>query len=164
MIFFFPLAPYIQGLYSRPDLVRYLWHDCGEFPAGHVRRSRGFRDKVIDNPDMNGDHRNVSLIGTTDGVPFFDDQTRGGWPFIFRCANLPDSLSSQPANCHLGLLAANEYWALDKDANVLRRIIRGPKSLLPHMSIIVDDLLHAYHKGNILFTVGCVFLYEVKFC
>ena len=83
-IYHFPLKNYVQSLYNRPDLSKYLWHDCGERPEGHVARSRGFKEKVLDNPVMNKDNRNLALIGATDGVPFFDDQIRGCWPFIFR--------------------------------------------------------------------------------
>ena len=59
----------------------------------HVSKSRGFKEKVTDNPAMNKETRNVTLVGTTDGVPLFDDQHRGLWPFILRTTNLPDSLS-----------------------------------------------------------------------
>ena len=62
---------------------------------------------MVENPVMSRDHRNLSLIGTTDGVPFFDDQKRGAWPFILRCANLDDTLSYHMANCHMHLLSAN---------------------------------------------------------
>ena len=96
---------------------------------------------------MNNDHRNIALVGTTDGVPFFSDQIRGGWPFVLRCANLPDSLSTHMANCHLHLLSANEFWEVDKDAGILRRRVRAPKSLNPHMHLVVDDLLGAYNVG-----------------
>ena len=146
-VFFFPLAPYIRSLYSRPELVPHLLHDGDAVPNGHVQRSRGFHAKIRDNPHMNCDHRNLGLIGTTDGVPFFDDQRRGAWPFVFRCANLPDGLATQMSNCHLSMLSANEFWELDNQAGVLRRRIRGPKSLKPHLTIIVDDLLHAYNQG-----------------
>lgn len=81
----FPLARYIRSLYRRPDLVPYLYLDCGSRPEGHVSRSRGFARKVTDNPVINFEHRNIALIGTTDGVPYFDDQFRGAWPFFFRC-------------------------------------------------------------------------------
>ena len=123
-----------------------------------MSQGHGFKQKVLDNPIMNGDHRNVALIGTTDGVPFFDDQKRGAWPFVFRCANLPDSLSKDVSNCHLGLLSANEHWALDKDANVLKRVVRGPKSFKPHTSIIVDDLLGAYSKGTCFYVNVFMFM------
>lgn len=87
----FPLQPYIRGLYARPDLCPHLLHDCGDYPEGHVTRSRGYRKKVTENPLMAADSRHIALVGTTDGVPFFDDQIRGCWPFFFRsvCPCLP---------------------------------------------------------------------------
>jgi len=33
-----------------------------------MKRSRGFKEKVIDNPVMNEDCRNIALVGKTDGV------------------------------------------------------------------------------------------------
>jgi hypothetical protein len=51
------------------------------------------------------------------------------------------------SNCHLSLLSANEFWEVDADAGILRRKVRGPKSLRPHLTVIVDDLVRAYVKG-----------------
>lgn len=147
VVFFFPVAQYIRALFARPELVPLLWWDCGEYPEGHTVRSRGWKRKVVDNPVMNRDHRSIGLVGTTDGVPFFDDQRRGAWPFFLRCANLPDGPSTEMANVHMSMLSANEYYEIDPSAKVLRRRIRAPKSLKAHMSIIVDDLLGAYKKG-----------------
>jgi hypothetical protein len=96
---------------------------------------------------MNKDPRNLGLIETTDGVPFFDDQKRGAWPFVIRVGNLPAALSTHMTNCHLHLLTANEYWEMDKKAGVLRRLIRAPKSLKPHLGLVVDDLQNVYING-----------------
>ena len=85
VVMHFPLKRYIRSLFRRPDLVPHLYLDCGNRAEGHVSRSRGFRRKVTDNPIINKEHRNITLIGTTDGVPYFDDQVRGGWPFFYRC-------------------------------------------------------------------------------
>ena len=93
------------------------------------------------------DHRNLGLVGTTDGVPLFDNKHRGLWPFFFRVANLPDSLATHMANVHLSFLSANEHYELNEATNTLQRTLRGPKSLKPHLTIIVDDLYQAYHKG-----------------
>ena len=160
-MFHFPVAAYVRSLYARPDLVPYLYNDAGGHPEGHVSRSRGFQQKVRENPDMQDDHRNLGLIGATDGVPFFDDQKRGAWPFVLRCANLPDTLSMHMSNCHLHLLSANEFWELDESAGVLRRRVRAPKSLMPHMAVVVDDLLGAYQGvceslRNVVFITYCV--------
>jgi hypothetical protein len=88
VIYHFPIAPFIRSLFLRPDLVPLLYTDdvSSRYNEGHVTRSRGFKRKITDNPHMNADPRNVALVGTTDGVPFFKDQVRGGWPFIFRCS------------------------------------------------------------------------------
>ena len=148
VIFFFPIAPFVRSLFKRADLVRYLyWGREDSRPRGHASRSRGFQQKVEQNPIMNGDQRNLGLVGTTDGVPFFNDQKRGGWPFVQRVVNLPDKLSMHFANVHLHMLAPSEFWELDEDAGVLRRRVRAPASLQPHMHVIVDDLLRAYHEG-----------------
>ena len=144
-LFWFPVAPYVRSLFARRDLIPHLLHDSDQGTEGSLLRSRGFQTKVRDNPYMNNDHRNLGLVGTTDGVPFFEDQRRGAWPFVLRCANLPDALSMHIANCHLHLLSANEFWELDEDAGVLRRRIRAPKSLKPHLIVAVDDLLGAYN-------------------
>jgi hypothetical protein len=152
VLFFFPVAPFVRGLFGRADLVPYLYNDreADDITPGHTSRSRGYKLKLLDNPVMNADHRSLGLVSTADGVPFFDDQKRGAWPFILRVANLPDGLSTHIANCHLHMLSANEYWKLDTDANVLRRRVRAPRSLHPHLTIISDDLLDAYTKGTSL--------------
>lgn len=143
------MAPFVRGLFKRADLVPFLYNDRDDpdIPHGHTARSRGFKLKMTDNPVMNADHRSIGLVGTTDGVPYFDDRKRGAWPFILRVGNLPDGLSTHISNCHLNMLAASEFWSLDTDANVLRRRVKAPKSLHGHLSIIVDDLLGAYNKG-----------------
>ena len=49
VMFFFPLAPYVRSLYARPHLVPYLRQDCADPPPpeGHIRRSRGWKEKVM---------------------------------------------------------------------------------------------------------------------
>jgi hypothetical protein len=46
------------------------------------------------------------------------------------------------------MLAACEYWEEDVDGKRLCRRVRQPKSLMPHMAIIADDLLGAYIRGT----------------
>lgn len=93
------------------------------------------------------DHRNLGLVGTTDGVPMFDNKRRGLWPFFLRVANLPDGLSTHMANVHLALVGANEYYELNEATNTLARKLHAPKSLTPHLTILVDDLYQAYSRG-----------------
>lgn len=84
VVYHFPLVSYVQSLFNRPELVPELFTDCGERPEGHLARSRGYRYKVLDNPHLNKEHRNLAIVGSTDGVPLFDDQVRGAWPFMYR--------------------------------------------------------------------------------
>jgi hypothetical protein len=141
-------------MFARPDLAKHIRIDFPGRNSGHGARSRGYKEKVTDNPQINSERRNMALMGTTDGVPYFEDQRRGAWPFILRCVNLPDGVSMNQANTHLHLISANEYFEVDTGSDILRRRIRGPKSLQPHMNIIVDDLLGFYHKG----TICCLWL------
>ena len=53
VIYHFPIQHFVQSLYTRPDLVPHLWTDCGDFEEGHIRRSRGFKAKMLENPHMN---------------------------------------------------------------------------------------------------------------
>jgi hypothetical protein len=96
---------------------------------------------------MNGDHRNLALVGCTDGVPLFADQRRGAWPFIYRVANAPDHVSQHPSNVHLAMISGNEHLELDAAANCIRRNIRAPKSLHPMLTILADELVGAYRFG-----------------
>jgi hypothetical protein len=57
-------------------------------------------------------------------------------------------MSTHVANVHLSCISANEYWEVQQNGGVLRRRVRGPKSLMPHLHVIVDDLLRCYNKGN----------------
>ena len=47
VIYFTPIKGYLQDLYRRPDLIPYLYTDCGDHPNGHVTRSRGWKRKVL---------------------------------------------------------------------------------------------------------------------
>jgi hypothetical protein len=146
-VYFMPLAGFLSNIFRQPELVKHLLHDSGKFPSGHVRRSRGFWEKVNNNPHMNQDNRNLGLVAALDGVPYFKQKGRGGWPFIYRIANLPDGLSLLPVNCHMTMLSSAEFLSLQDNTRVIRTV-REPKSLRPHMSILCDDLYLAYNKGH----------------
>lgn len=103
--------------------------------------------QVLANDHMSGDHRNFGIVGTADGVPLFEDQRRGIWVFAFRNANLPTTLSNAMSNAFVSMVSANEYMELDEATGKLRRVIRAPKCMKPHMTIIADDLKRAYVRG-----------------
>ena len=106
-----PVHHYVADLFQQPDLVPYLQNNIGEFPEGHVRKSRGWRAKVTDNPKMNGDGRNQAFIFSTDGIPYFRDSgSRSGWPLVLRSANLPDGLWNELSYTHMVAFLASDYW------------------------------------------------------
>ena len=105
---------------------------------------------MVDDPVMANDHRNIALIGATDGVPYFKDKHRGCWPFVFRVANLPDSLSLLTTNCHVSLFAGRDYLGHDPESKAVTTYVREPKSLHPHLMIICDDLYAAYTNGHVI--------------
>jgi hypothetical protein len=147
VIYYFPLHVFVTNLYTQEDLIPYLWLDCNDHGEGHITKSRGFKKKVTDNPHMNKDHRNLSLVGCTDGVPFFKDGQRGGWPFVFKVAQLPEGMSGDMRNCHVGIVQANEYWSKNESGRGVKKVIRSPHSFNPALTVLVDDLYHAYYTG-----------------
>jgi hypothetical protein len=146
VIYYFPLHVFVNNLYAREDLIPYLWLDTLDHVSGHVARSRGFGIKVTNNPHMNAEHRNLALVGCTDGVPFFKDQLRGGWPFVVKVAQLPDGMAGDMRNCHVCIVQANEFWC-EEAGNIVRKRVRAPKSFIPALTVFVDDLYNAYHRG-----------------
>ena len=55
-----PVQPWTQDLFRIPDYAQHLANDGGG-PPGSVRKSNGYKRKVLDNPVMNQDHRNQEL-------------------------------------------------------------------------------------------------------
>jgi hypothetical protein len=96
-------------------------------------------------PKMALDHRNLALMAATDGVPYFSDQVRGGWPFVIWCANLPYGLSNLLRNCHISSLQGSEYFSRIGDKVV--RVIREPKQL-PVLFLLADELSRIYKHGT----------------
>jgi hypothetical protein len=156
VVYHTPVASFVHNLYKRADMVPFLYSDADGHQAGHVTRSRGWKKKMLDDDKMGEDHRNIALIGTTDGVPFFEDQIRGAWPFVYRVGNLPDGLAKLSINTHIAMITANEHLRLDPVTNTVGRVIKGPKSLHPHLMILGDDLYAGYHKGILVTDYTCL--------
>jgi hypothetical protein len=145
VVYYRPLDHYLRSLYNDPELVPYLWNDSGSYPPGHTTRSRGYREKMHKDPMMKLDHRNVALMAATDGVPYFKDQVRGGWPLVIWCCNLPFGLSNLLRNCHISALQGSEYFSLLGSRVV--RTVRDPKRL-PVLFLLADDLCRLYKHGT----------------
>jgi hypothetical protein len=74
-------------------------------------------------------------------------QTRGFWPFVVRLDNLPDVMRLKIVNVLTILICAEEFYEYDEGTRRIVRRSRAPKSLVPHLTVIVDDFLAAYHDG-----------------
>ena len=125
-IYFFPIAKYLRDMHSRTDLAEYMDHRPSDAtPASSVKRSRVYRDKIINNPDINTDIRNHGIILSADGIPYFGSagkHSRGAWPVLARLASLPDGLWDRFEYAHLYALEAQEHWYTDVETGkVLRK-------------------------------------------
>lgn len=92
---------------------------------------------------MNKDRRNQALVGMSDGIPMFRGKhSRSCVPMALRSANLPTSLSLKFRHIHLAALYPCEYWGESNEHKEWERVDRKPKSLIPLLFLLVDDLLH----------------------
>lgn len=165
--FYLPFHHWLQDLFMKPDLHPHLLNDIGPmcFPDGDVRRSRGWKRKMVDNPNINADSRNQGLIASTDGVPYFKDlNSASGWPVVVRSANLPHGLWNDYSYCHLSALIPSEFV---QDKTRIKRYIsrlqfcvsshnkfvfmsslyRDPPSLQCVLLRLVDELLLGQNRG-----------------
>ena len=146
-VYYFSIARFLSNLFNQPELIPFLYWNACDVPDSHVVNSRRFKVKVMDNEVMKLDPRNIPLIANTDGVPFFKDQLRGGWPVVLKVATLPDALGQNMRFCHIAGLQANEYLDWSEDGRRVVKHVRQPKSLQPIMTLMVDDLHRLYWSG-----------------
>jgi hypothetical protein len=68
--YYFPIDTFVSSIFRDKVTEEFRTHTTGECPSGHHRRSRGFYDKVTNNPKMNKDDRNQAFIGTHVNIMF----------------------------------------------------------------------------------------------
>jgi hypothetical protein len=153
--YFLPCAIYFQDLFMRPDLVDHLRNNTSPqmFPSGHLRRSVGWCQKVLDNPNINDDPRHQAVHLASDGVPLFGDKHfKNGEAIVMRSANLPDYLNIRPEMCHLSCFVEGKYKSQSDDGTVqisIKYIVSIARcclyicTLLENWHIIVHDI-YAY--------------------
>jgi len=66
--YYFPLDGFLPSIFNSEELKEFVDNDMGEFPPGHHRHSRGWHEKVTNNPHINCESRNQTLIGMADGT------------------------------------------------------------------------------------------------
>jgi hypothetical protein len=173
VMYYLSVADWVQDCYNRPDLVDFLRNDGTCDTSGSVTRSQGWKDKVIDNPIMQTDVRNLALIGTADSVPYFKDRgARGGVPVMLRIANLPPALQLRLENCHLAGIMPNEVQVVDADTGAIKRVNTKNSTLYPILLVLADELCNLYARGcqttdatrpaghaDRIFILRCILLY-----
>lgn len=98
---------------------------------------------MVQNDRLNGERRNQSLVGMSDGIPMFRGKySRSCVPIALRNANLPDSLGYKFRHMHLSGLYPSEFWSDTKQDAKWVRVDRKPKTLIPLLYALADDLLH----------------------
>ena len=148
--YYYPLDSYLTNIFRDTDTESYREHSCELdehiFPPGHVRRSKGFHEKVTKNPHLQGETRNQGLIAMADGIPLFRSlkTSKGVNVGAIRQANQPDYISKMFGKIHLSFLYPGEFWVIDKTTKKPKRIKAKPKNLGPMQQLLVDDLLHWY--------------------
>jgi hypothetical protein len=143
--YYFPLDTFVQGIFRDADLdaSRKTTADTSPFPPGHIRFSKGWYDKMTNNPQMN--EWSQGLIAAADGVPMFRHKASKSVVIcILRQANQPDHLSKKFGKMHLSFLYPCEMWVQDPGTGKQFRESQSPKNLGPMVTLLVDDLLHWY--------------------
>jgi len=93
VVYHFPLEHWGRGLCKDPELVAQMRRPAFMWPDSTLQRSRGWRQKMVHDRKMAADCLGLGCFGSADGVPFFSDQHRSGWPTTVQCASLPTEVA-----------------------------------------------------------------------
>ena len=147
VFYYQPIKHWLKYLFRRADLAPYLANDGGGTP-GSVRRSNGYKRKVLDNPVMNRDHRHQGIIATADGIPCFKNKnaSRGVVPVMLR-TTMADGVGLNVRNCHMVALCPDQHWTIDPVTGRKKRTKRKTSFLTAIITRMVDELLHLYDTG-----------------
>jgi hypothetical protein len=100
-MYHFPLGPCIRSLFSRPEVAAQMRAEPGARPEGDMRYTGVWKEKILDNPHMSGDCRNIGATLFSDGVPWSLDRVQ--------CANVCGVcvLVSRLSVCHFSMLGVS---------------------------------------------------------
>jgi hypothetical protein len=133
--------------------VPYLQNDraASNYTDGGIQRSRAWKEKVIDNPNINNDNRNQAITVSADGVPLYKDRNAGSaWPFVARTHTLEDGLSLNLAYTHMFGFEMSEYKTWDTHDMEVIRVKQESKSFDPLLTRMTDDLLEGQKTGYLI--------------
>jgi hypothetical protein len=145
---YLPFKFWQQDLYAKSDLMQDAANDrCpSTYPDGHIRRSDGYRHKVLDNPNISADRRKRGLIMSSDGVPYFDENgSVGGWPVILMDAALPNGEGLTTAHSHMVALVPSTYKSHDDAENPTRIVTRKRYAHITYARAYIHIHVHVLH-------------------
>ena len=150
-VYFFRIVNFLRDMFSRADMATHLDHRYDDStPASSIKRSHGYREKILQNAHLNNDHRNQAIILSSDGIPYFGaagKHSRGAWPLLARLASLPDGLWDRYEYAHLYGLEAQEHYYTDIETGNVHRKRRDITTLSGILMLIAEDLHKAYYDG-----------------
>jgi hypothetical protein len=124
--FYLPFKYWLQDFFTRPALIPSMANDLDpeSYPDGHIRRSDGWRKKVIENDNINCDRRHKAISLASDGVPYFDEQgSASGWPIMLIDETLPNGLARTTEHAHMVALIPSSYKCINNDDPLRPRIV-----------------------------------------
>ena len=146
-MYYLPVRYFVSDSFKQVDLVPHLRSDASDAPPGSIKASRGYAQKMTDNPVLCG-RRDLSFVAQSDGVPYFKDRTlRSGTVASLRHGNLPEAMSKQNRNTHMVALQPSVYlsWCPDKNGPIKEH--RNPKNQAPLVTVLSDELYELYTRG-----------------
>ena len=146
-MYYLPTEHFVRDIFKQPDVAQHMDNDSVGADPGSVKASRGYANKVTNNPVMSG-RRDIAFIAQSDGVPYFKDKTaRSGTICILRVANLPEGMGKQNRNTHLVAVQPSVYLSWDKKKNRPVKVHHNPKNQAPIVTVLCDELYTGYVSG-----------------
>ena len=146
-MYYLPVRYFVSDSFKQTDLVPHLRSDASDAPPGSIKASRGYAQKMTNNPVLCG-RRDLSFVAQSDGVPYFKDLTlRSGVVASLRHGNLPEAMSKQNRNTHMVALQPSVYlsWCPIKKGPIKEH--RNPKNQAPLVTVLSDELYDLYTRG-----------------
>ena len=114
---------------------------------GSIKASRGYAQKVTDNPVLAG-RRDIAFLAQSDDVPYLKDKTaRSRTICTLRVTNLPESVSLQNRNTHLVAVQPSVYLSWNHAKKRPMKVHHNPKNQAPIVTVLCDELYTGYVSG-----------------
>jgi hypothetical protein len=147
VMYYLPVRHFVRDTWKVKDLADHLRNDTVGAEPGSLKNSRGWAEKMTNNPLMYG-RRDLALVGMSDGVPYFKDKTkRSGTAAFLRHGNLPEGMALQNRNCHMAVLQPSVFLSWCPKKKKGKKVHRNPKNQAPMMTVLCDELYDLQVRG-----------------